>query len=157
METETTFRIELQHVNAEDDSHTFRVAFYGAQSRILLPYPQVTGIRLVDETDSEIAELCSRFHVSEPFDDFVLAPGARIAFDLRGFVNCDSDYERQWTINMPVGTCRARFRYRVDDKCEWYDFLAKRSRFAAITPPWNGTIESEAIEFTNCIRSSDVG
>ena len=157
METETTFSIELEHVNEGSDFHTFRVAFSGADSRILLPYPQVTGIRLVDSSDAIIDEWRSRYLVSEPLDDFVLAPGARIAFDLRGYVNCDSDRDRRWTINMPVGPCRARFRYHVDDKRDWYDFLAKRSRFAALTPPWNGKIESNTIEFANRIPSAEVG
>ena len=156
METETTFSIELEHVNEGSDFHTFRVAFSGADSRILLPYPQVTGIRLMDSSDAIIDEWQTRYLVSAPLDDFVLVPGARIAFDLRGYVNCESDRAR-WTINMPIGACRARFRYHVDDKREWYDFLAKRSRFAAITPPWNGTIESNTIEFANRIPSAEVG
>ena len=140
------------------DFHTFRLAFFGAESRILLPYPQVTGIRLVDDSDAKTAAWGTQFLVSEPLDDFVLTPRARISFDLRGYVNCDSDLERRrWTINMPVGACVARFRYHVNDKRDWYDFLAKRSRFAAITLPWNGTIESDAIEFTNRIPIAEVG
>ena len=157
METETTFSIELEHVTEGPDFHTFRVAFSGADLRILLPYPLVTGIRLVDASDAIIDEWRSRYLVSEPLDDFVLAPGARIAFDLRGYVSCASDTERRWTINMPVGDCRARFHYHVDDKRDWYDFLAKRSRFAAMTPPWNGTIESDAIKFENRITPAEVG
>ncbi|TWT81671.1 hypothetical protein CA13_31240 [Planctomycetes bacterium CA13] len=157
METETTFNIELEHVTEGPDFHTFRVAFSNADSRILLPYPQVTGIRLVDSSDAIIDEWRSRYLVSEPLDDFVLSPGARIAFDLRGYVNGASDTDRRWTINMPVGDCRARFHYYVDDKRDWYDFLAKRSRFAAMTSPWNGTIESDAIEFANRIPSAEVG
>ena len=157
METETTFNIELEHVHEGPDFHTFRIAFFGADSRILLPYPQITGIRLVDSDDATIDEWRSRFMVSEPLDDFVLAPGARIAFDLRGYVNCASDTDRRWAINMPVGDCIARFRYHVDDKRDWYDFLAKRSRFAAMTPPWNGTIGSDVIAFANRIPSAEVG
>ena len=156
METEATFNIQLEHVNEGADFHTFRVAFFGADSRILLPYPQVTGIRLVDSSDANIDEWRSRDLVSEPLDVFVLAPGARIAFDLRGYVNCDSDANRRWAINMPIGPCHARFRYHVDGKRDWYDFLAKRSRFAALTPPWNGTIESNAIDFANCIPSPEI-
>ena len=157
METETTFSIELEHVNEGSNFHTFRVAFAGAESRILLPYPQITGVRLLGDSDAQAAEWHTRFLVSKPLDDFVLMPRARIAFDLHGFVNCDPDRDRPWAIAMPVGLCRVRFRYHVDDKREWYDFLAKRSRFAGITPPWNGTIESNTIEFTNRIPSAEVG
>lgn len=154
MEIEITFNIELEHVNRGVDFHVFRVTFSGADSRILLPYPQVTGIRLVDDSDALIADWRSRYLTSEPLDDFVLAPGGVIAFELRGYVNCESSAERRWTIGMPVGACRARFRFHVDDKREWYDFLAKRSRFAALTQPWNGTIDSDTIEFTNHIPSA---
>jgi len=157
METETTFNIELEHVNEGSDFHVFRVAFSGADSRILLPYPQITGIRLIDDSDAMVDEWRTRYLISQPLDDFVLAPGARIAFDLRGYANCDSDTSRRWTINMPVGGCRAQFRYHVDDKRDWYDFLAKRSRFAALTPPWNGTIESNTIKFVNHIPNAEVG
>ena len=157
METETTFNIELEHVNAGEDFHVFRVAFSGAESRILLPYPKVTGIRLVGDSGEDIAKWRTEFLVSEPLDDFVLMPGARIAFDLRAYINCASTLKRRWTISMPLGTCRTRYRYHVDDKRDWYDFLAKRSRFARITTPWNGTIESEAIEFANRIPCAEVG
>ena len=57
----------------------------------------------------------------------------------------------------PSANAALDFRYHVDDKRDWYDFLAKRSRFASLTPPWNGTIESDAIEFTNRIPSAEVG
>ena len=156
METETTFKIELEHINEGADFHTFRVAFSGAESRILLPYPKVTGIRMLDSSDAQLAEWQTRLLVTKPLDDFVLAPQARIAFDLRGYVNCEPapDPDRLWVIALPVGACRARFRFHVSDKRDWYDFLAKRSRFAAITPPWNGTVESNTVEFVNRIPSA---
>jgi hypothetical protein len=39
------------------------------------------------------------------------------------------------------------FGYRVDRETDWYDLLAKRSRFASLTPIWRGSVESNTIRF----------
>lgn len=139
----------LEHIDAVDGRHTFRVAFSDSDSRILLPYPQVTGIRFLDPDDSILAELKTRYLSTSPLDDFVLTPDARIAFDLRIVVNDKLESGGDWKVDLPVGRIRARFHYHVDDKRDWYDFLAKRSRFSELTPPWKGTLESNTIEFVN--------
>jgi hypothetical protein len=148
-EAHTKFQISLEHVESTATHHRFRVAFFGSESRILLPYPQITGLQFLNDDDSLAAAIGSQFLVSSPLDDFVLTPDSRIAFDLWAYVNLPSGTHRRWTIALPAGRLRARFRYHVDDKREWYDFLAKRSRFADVTPPWNGTIESDTIDFAN--------
>lgn len=149
MENPTSFEITLEHVNMNDNAHTFRVSFFSTDSRILLPYPQVTGIRILNTNEQIVSKWTTRLFVTAPLDDFVLSPGDRFSFDLRASVKCDSNASSSWTIEMPTGLIRARFEYHVDDKRDWYDFLAKRSRFASITKPWNGTVVSNTIEFEN--------
>jgi hypothetical protein len=93
------------------------------------------------------AEWRTRVFVSQPLDDFVLDPGARIAFDLHANINGGYN-EHQWMIDLPAGEYDIHFLYRVDRDTEWHDFLAKRSRFAALTPIWHGTVQSNTIQFT---------
>jgi len=155
MKTEATLCIALEHVSANSTYHTFRVAFHSATSRMLLPYPQVTGIRILDESGIKVGEWRTRVIGSVPVDDFVLAPKARIAFDLMAFVNCEPTPVRRWSIELPIGKHFAKFVYQISRECDWYDYLAKRSRFAHMTPPWNGTVESNTIEFLNEIPKAD--
>lgn len=50
-------------------------------------------------------------------------------------------------IDLPTGKYNVHFVYRVDRDAEWYDFLAKRSRFAALIPIWRGEVQSNTIRF----------
>jgi hypothetical protein len=84
--------------------------------------------------------------VSGPLDDFVLNPNARIAFDLVANIN-ETNPTQRWSIELPQGTYHVHYAYHVDRDTEWYDFLAKRSRFTAITPIWRGTVRSNTIRF----------
>ena len=151
MENPTNFNITLDHLAEAETFHTFQVAYSNANSRILLPYPQVEGLQFMDDNGLVTGEWRTRHLTSSPLDDFVLTPNARIAFDLHAFVNCESHPRRGYTIELPIGLHRARFIYHVDDKREWHDFLAKKSRFAGMTQPWNGTIESNTIQWLNYI------
>ncbi len=151
MEPDTCFKISFEHVGTGDDFHTFRVAFHDCTSRILLPYPHLTGIRVLSDDDSEIEAWHTRYLVSSPMDDFVLIPKSRIAFDLHAHVRCATTREYLWTIELPRGVCRVRYTYHVDNNREWYDFLAKKSRFAALTTPWNGLVQSNTVQINNTI------
>ena len=151
MENHLSFKLTFEHVSANDQRHTFRIAFSNCESRILLPYPNVTGIRFFDPTGNELTVWRTGRLVSEPLDDFVLTPNARISFDLIAYVNAPPDINPRWKATLPLGKLIAQYKYHVDDERGWYDFLAKRSRFAAITPPWNGTAKSNRIELENHI------
>jgi hypothetical protein len=140
-------QISLEHVDDSPIANTFRVAFHSARDRCLLPYPSVTGLTFTNASGNKSAEWRTRILVSEPLDDFVLDPGARIAFDLYAKINVDSK-EHRWVIDLPAGTYYVHFVYNVDRDTDWYDFLAKRSRFAALTPIWRGSVQSNTISFT---------
>lgn len=140
-------KIELQHIAASPIPNTFRVAFHSADERCLLPYPSVTGLTFTNTSGNGVAEWKTRFIVSEPLDDFVLVPGARIAFDLHANINVEGT-EYRWFIDIPAGTYAVHFVYQVDRQTDWYDFLAKRSRFAAMTAIWRGSVKSNAIPFS---------
>jgi hypothetical protein len=145
--TEATLEISLEHIASLPIPNTFRVAFHSAAERCLLPYPSVTGLTFTDGSGTKIGEWGTRLLVSEPMDDFVLNPRDRISFDLDAGINAD-DRSHRWVIDLPVGTYDVRFVYRVDRESDWYDFLAKRSRFAALTPIWRGSVQSNTIRFT---------
>ena len=154
VESHLNFKLKLEHVSANDRCHTFRIAFSNCESRILLPYPDVTGIRFFAPAGNELDVWRTSRVVSQPLDDFVLMPNARISFDLIAYVNAPPDTNPRWTATIPSGNINAQFKYHVDDERDWYDFLAKRSRFAATTPPWNGTVESDIIGFENHITQN---
>ena len=67
-------------------------------------------------------------------------------FDLLANVNGATPEGIAWTISLPIGRYHVTYNYHVDRVTDWYDFLAKRSRFAGITPIWRGTETSNTIE-----------
>ena len=140
-------QIFLEHIGDSATLETFWVAFHTATERCLLPYPKVTGLTFTIASGNKAAEWRTRVIGSEPLDDFVLNPGARIAFDLHASINGGCN-DHRWMIDLPAGTFDVHFMYRVDRDTEWYDFLAKRSRFAALTPIWRGEVQSNTIQFT---------
>lgn len=139
--------ISLDYTADSPNPHTFRVAFHSVAGRCLLPYPSVTGLTFADDSGKKVAEWRTRVLASVPCDDFVLRPGDRISFDLHADINADSE-DHRWVIDLPAGTYNVHFAYRVDGETDWYDFLAKRSRFAAMTPVWRGSVQSNAVRFT---------
>ncbi|PQO40345.1 hypothetical protein C5Y96_01890 [Blastopirellula marina] len=139
--------ISLSHVSDSPITETFRVAFHSSTERCLLPYPNITGLTFTDAHGKIVAQWRTRFLITVPLDDFVLDPDARIAFDLYANINGSYDQAR-WMIDLPTGTYNVHFAYRVDRDTKWYDFLAKRSRFAALTPIWRGEVQSNTIPFT---------
>lgn len=140
-------RISLEHIGNSETLETFRVAFYAATERCLLPYPNVTGLTFTNAAGHEASKWRTRVIPSEPLDDFVLSPGARIAFDLHADIHGGCS-EHRWALDLSAGKYHVRFVYHVDRDNEWHDFLAKRSRFAAFTPIWRGKVVSNTIEFT---------
>jgi hypothetical protein len=143
-----TFELNLEFVGIQDGCHIFRLAFHSSSGRLLLPYPKVTGLQFARTTGEQLNGWRSPCLVSAPWDDFVLEPEARIAFDLRVPVNVEPDLKRLYTVTLPVETITAQYVYEVNVDRPWYDFLAKRSRFAAITIPWVGSVKSNAVQFT---------
>ena len=138
--------ISLEHIADSSTPNTFRVAFHSATERCLVQYPSVTGLTFVDASGNKTGQWLTRVLVSEPLDDFVLNPRDRISFDLYANINADSQ-DHRWFIDLPAGMYDVHFVYRVDRETEWYDFLAKRSRFASLTPIWRGSVESNTIRF----------
>lgn len=141
-------QIELELIDASSRPAIFRVAFLGADDRLLLQYPQCRGLRFYTANGDIAAEWGTSVLISTPLDDFVLTPKSRIAFDLRAFINPVSTSESLWNIILPNGEYSVKYVYQVDRDTDWYDFLAKRSRFAGITPIWRGTKESNAVTIT---------
>ena len=146
--SESTFEIELSYVDGTAHEHVFRVAFLRCTGRVLLPYPSVTGLEFADENHTRVAEFQTRYLVSEPRDEFVLESGARIAFDITAYVNVEPTEDRRWVIPIPEGEYDVTYVYTADADAPWYDYLAKQSRFAALTPPWGGTVRSNSIRLS---------
>ena len=144
--TSTEMEIEIEHIADSPTPHTFRVAFRSADERCLLTYPCVTGLTFKDFSGNNVGQWRTRFLASEPLDDFVLNPGARIAFDLYANINAGTDCHR-WGIDLPTGEYDVHYSYHIDRDAEWYDYLAKRSRFTAMTPIWRGSVQSNTIPF----------
>lgn len=148
------FDINLEHFDGDEHCHIFRLAFESSTDRLLLPYPQVTGLQFTKPTGNKVAEWKTRTTASTPLDDFVLNPDARIAFDLKAHINIEPDLKNRWAIQLPAGPINAHFVFNVDADIERYDFLAKRSRLAAITKPWGGSVRSNLVQFTVTVAGS---
>lgn len=82
-----------------------------------------------------------------PQDEFVLNPQDRIAFDLLAEVNSTVDVIG-WRIQLEPGEYEVHYQYTVSPENTRYDYLGKGSRFADITPPWTGTVESNVVRVT---------
>ncbi len=139
-----TFRVTLDFVGTEPQGLRFRVAFDASPARWLLPYPEINGLRFIPVRGGEAPEWTTRCLVTEPRDEFVLKPNDRIAFDLLASVNTSTENNR-WTIRLPSNEYEVRYVFEVGPDEARYDYLGKGSRFADLTPPWVGTVESNAV------------
>lgn len=146
------FQIVLEHIGGDAHCHIFRLAFESSAERLLLPYPEVTALQFTTPTGEKLADWGTCVMAIEPLDEFVLTPGARIAFDLKAHVNMKPDVERRrWTVQLPAGRTNAHYLFEVQPDRQRYDFLAKLakgSRFAGITKLWDGVVKSNVLEFT---------
>jgi hypothetical protein len=139
-----TFRVTLHFIGPEPQGLRFRVAFDASPARWLLPYPEITGLRFIPVRGGEVPEWTTRYLVTEPRDEFVLKPDYRIAFDLLARVNASVENNR-WTIRLLPAEYEVRYVFEVHPGEARYDYLGKGSRFADITPPWVGAVESNAV------------
>jgi hypothetical protein len=139
-----TFRVTLDFIGPEPQGLRFRVAFDTSPARWLLPYPKITGLRFIPVRGGEVAEWTTRYLVTEPRDEFVLNPDDRIAFDLLACVNASAENNR-WTIRLSPAEYEVRYVFEVDPGEARYDYLGKGSRFADLTPPWVGAVESNPV------------
>lgn len=139
-----TFQVSLDFIGAEPHGLRFRVAFGSSSARWLLPYPKITGLRFVPLAGEEAPEWATRHLATGPQDEFVLNPDDRIAFDLVARANASAE-EYRWTIKLPSAEYHVRYIYEVNPGEARYDYLGKGSRFADLTPPWVGAVESNAV------------
>ena len=139
-----TFRVTLNFIGPEPKGLRFRVAFDCSPARWLLAYPEITGLRFVPICGADVPEWTTRYIAIEPRDEFVLNPDDRIAFDLLARVNVSSEHAK-WTIQLTSAEYDVCYTYKVDPGGTRYDYLGKGSRFADLTPPWGGTVGSNAV------------
>jgi hypothetical protein len=121
----------------------------------LLPYPEVTGLRFAPLGGEELPEWTTRHLVSGPQDEFVLNPDDRIAFDLLAPVGVSGENDR-WIIRLRPTEYEVRYVYEVHPGKARYDYLGKGSRFADMTPPWIGAVESNTVRVPVSLGATDV-
>ncbi len=140
-------KLDLELVSSGAGNPVFRLAFHSSRERLLLPYPEVTGLQFMDEGGELVDQWRAGYLVIAPGDEFVLREGDRIAFDLTVPLDSQPTSEQIWSLKLPSGRLKVRYVYEVNADKERYDFLAKRSRFAAITQFWGGRVESTVVDF----------
>lgn len=140
----TNFRVTLEFIGLEPKTLRFRVAFDASPARWLLPYPEITGLRFIPADATEVSEWLTQSLISRPRDEFVLNPDDRIAFDLAAPVNASAE-DFRWTIQLEPGEYETHYIFEVRPEKARYDYLGKGSRFAEITPPWVGAVESNRV------------
>lgn len=139
-----TIRISLAFIRPESRGLRFRVAFDSSSARWLLPYPDVSGLHLKTISGDRTPEWQAQNLIMAPRDEFVLNPGDCIAFDLVVKVSASSE-ESRWTIQLSPGEYDVRYIFAVAPDEARYDYLGKGSRFADMTPPWVGRVESNTV------------
>ncbi len=145
-----TIAVTLDFIGSEPLGLRFRVAFHSSRSRWLLPYPSITGLRFVPTNGGKVPEWATHFLITGPRDEFVLNPNDRIAFDL--VANADTSSEcQQWAIPLQPGDYDVQYVFEVEAGKARYDYLRRGSRFADITPPWVGVVQSNAVR-VNVLR-----
>ena len=100
-------------------------------------------------------EWTTRHLVSGPQDEFVLNPDDRIAFDLLAPVGVSGENDR-WIIRLRPTEYEVRYVYEVHPGKARYDYLGKGSRFADMTPPWIGAVESNTVRVPVSLGATDV-
>ncbi len=138
-------KIDLEQIGSSTSPYCFRVGFHSSDDRYLLQYPNPTDLEFATEDGIQASHFCTPIMGSFPIDDFVLNRNQRIMFDFDVNVNGMSPEAGAWRIDLPPARYWLTFVYQIDRETEWYDFLAKRSRFAAMTPIWRGAMRSNTI------------
>lgn len=123
-------RIDLEQICCPDAPYCFRLGIHSDAERSLLRYPHPTGLRFSSLLDPDHFLDCTPFFGQFPQDDFVLSPSQQIMFDLIPHVNPESRHSIPWSIELESGAYLVHYEYHVDRETDWYDFLAKRSRFS---------------------------
>lgn len=141
------FELTLEVVNSDRPPPVFRLAFSSSRERLLLPYPEVTGLQFLNAAEKKVAEWKAHFLSIRPLDEFVLRPSDRIAFDLEVLDNLPPDREHDFTIQLPPGRMSVRYVFGVKANPRRDDSLAKRSRLASLRKIWSGRLESPLVEF----------
>ena len=138
------FRVTLEFIGPEPQGLRFRVAFDASPARWLLPYPKITGLRFIPADGTAACEWLTRYLVTEPRDEFVLSRDDRIAFDLVAPANASAK-DFRWTIQLAPGEYDVHYIFEVGPGKTRYDYLGRGSRFADMTPPWVGAVESNVV------------
>ncbi len=107
-------QVNLEVVDTDSRPAVFRVVYSGAEDRCLLQYPQIYDLEFLDHAENIVAEWETRFLTSGPLDDFVLAPGSRIAFDLFASINPAPSKRSLWSIELPNGSYSVRYVYNFE-------------------------------------------
>jgi len=141
-------KLDLELVSSGAGNPVFRLAFHSSRERLLLPYPEVTGLQFLDEQAELIAEWVTRILMQEPLHEFELSPGERISFDLQPHINSESDWKNRWSIRLPTGKMSVRYIYEADCNRKGYNiFFEDRSRPVSEAKRWGGRVESPTIDF----------
>lgn len=144
-----SFRISLEHVATDAVRSTFRLAFDSCTERMLLRYPEVTGLRFTRVSGESLGEwLTSSLFAGVPPNEFILMPEARIAFDLHARINVPRDPMHPWGIELPPGEARVDFVFEARPDLARWEALARTSSFASKNKPWSGTVVSNAVAVT---------
>lgn len=106
---------------------------------------QITGLRFIAAGEAKARDWLTRRLVSGSREEFVLNPNDRIAFDLVAPVN-ESVQDFLWIVYLAPGVYDVRYVFEVPPGEARYDYLGKGSRFADITPPWVGVVESNMVQ-----------
>lgn len=129
-----------------------------ATVRLLLPIPEIIGLRFVDATTRREAEWGTSMLVSSRGRAFTLRPGESNPFEFRvrprgvprpGSMADDFDYYR-WCVDVSAGGYRVSYRWRLDESffdpdSHWRLPQLQREAEREQATVWLGEVESNSV------------
>ena len=144
-------KIDLRQVECDEESHLgFTATFRDAQERLLLAYPEVSGLRFVS-TGGDVPQWRTDVLCTQPLDMFVLNPEDEISFTFtleRG----DTELVRgHWRLGLLAKVVELHYEHSADPSSpscrELFERRSARGSRLYRSTPWAGRVLSDAIPF----------
>jgi hypothetical protein len=157
--------LTLEFLDQTPDCFRFRLVVRNcSEAKILVPSPEIHGLRFANKATMQESEWCTRLLVSADWSGFTLEPAAEKVIeyrvrpcdteasteDLPDYQHwCLSDYFR-WCVEMPPGDYLVWFRFEVgedyfcpDSHCRYVGLLREAESAQAVA--WTGQLISNQL------------
>jgi hypothetical protein len=151
------------------EGYRFRLVFRNrSEAKVLVPYPEIHGLRFANKATMEESQWGTRLLVSASWGGFTLKPGEEKAIeyrvrpsDIEGPTDNDhSDYYR-WCVELPAGEYLVWFQFEVgedyfcpDSHYRYIDLLREAESAQAVV--WTGRLISNRLTLSRSLPATDL-